>query len=88
VLIGGQLSLAGLVLIDATFPEAMQALALVGLATAGGLAAWSLASATGREWPRVGAVALGVAGAATTNLYLIIVLYYYGADFALPLIPG
>jgi 4-amino-4-deoxy-L-arabinose transferase-like glycosyltransferase len=88
VLIGGQLALAGLVLIDATFPEAMQGLALVGLATAGGLAVWSLASASGREWPRVGAVTLGLAGAAATNLYLIVVLYYYGANFALPIIPG
>jgi len=88
VLIGGQLALAGLVLIDATFPEAMQALALVGLATAGGLAAWSLASATGREWPRVGAIALALAGAAATNLYLIVVIYYYGARFALPLVPA
>jgi hypothetical protein len=88
VLIGGQLLLAGLVLIDATFSEAMQALAIVGLATATLLAGWSLASAAGRDWPHVGAIALALAGAAATNLYLIVVIYYYGAHFALPLVPA
>jgi hypothetical protein len=84
--LGGQLALACLVLINATFPEAMRGLTLVGLATATLLAAWSLSSATGREYPRVGAVVLGVAASCATDLYLFVLMYYVGASFALPLI--
>lgn len=87
VLIGGQLLFAVLVLIDAAFDEAMQALALVGLGTAVLLIGWSLASAAGRDWPRVGAIFLGLAASSATNLYLIVVIYYFGTNFALPLIP-
>ena len=88
VLIGGQLLFAWLVRIDAAVDEAMQAIALVGLGTAALLAAWSLASAAGRDSPRVGAILLGVAGSIATNLYLIVVLYYYGGQFALPFVPA
>ena len=87
VLIGGQLLFAWLVRIDAALDEAMQAIALVGLGTAALLAAWSLASAAGRNSPRVGAVLLGLAGSIATNLYLIVILYYYGGQFALPFVP-
>jgi len=87
VLIGGQFLLAGLVLIDVGFDEAIQGLAIVGLGAAGLLAIWSLASATDRSWPRVGAVLLGFAASSATNLYLIWILYYFGAHFALPIIP-
>lgn len=87
VLIGGQLLFAWLVRIDAALDEAMQAIALVGLGTAALLAAWSLASAVGRDSPRVGAVLLGLAGSIATNLYLIVILYYYGGQFALPFVP-
>jgi hypothetical protein len=88
VLIGGQLLFAWLVRIDAALDEAMQAIAIVGLGTAALLAAWSLASAAGRDSPRVGAVLLGLAGSIATNLYLIVILYYYGGQFALPFVPA
>lgn len=88
VLIGGQLLLAALVLIEAGFEEGSQAIALLGLSVAGVLAAWSLVEAAGRALPRVGAVLLGLAGGCTTTLYFVMLGYYYGASFALPLVPG
>jgi len=86
VLIWGQLLLAWLGVINASFPEAMQALALVGLGTAAILGAWSLTSASGRDSPRLGAIALGLAGSSATILYLIVIVFFYGTNFALPLI--
>jgi hypothetical protein len=88
VLIGGQLLFAWLVRIDAAVDEAMQAMALIGLWIAALLAAWSLTSAAGRDSPRIGAVLLGLAGSIATNLYLIVMLYYYGGQFALPFLPS
>jgi len=51
----------------------MQTVALVGLETAALLAAWGLASAAGRDSPRVGVVLLRLAGSIATNLYMIVV---------------
>jgi len=87
VLIGGQLLLAGSVVINATFAEAMQAVALWALAIAGLLAVWSLASAGGRDCPRLGAILLGLAASMATNLYLIVFPYYLGGHYAVPLVP-
>ncbi len=87
VLLGGQLLLASLILIDAGFQEGTQAIALLGLGLAGLTAVWSVASATGTDRPTVGAVVLGLAASCATNLYLILMLYYFGAHFALPIIP-
>ena len=79
---------AWLVRIDAAVDEAMQAMALIGLGIAALLAAWSLTSAAGRGSPHIGAILLGLAGSIATNLYLIVMLYYYGGQFALPFIPA
>jgi hypothetical protein len=90
VLVGGQLVFAGLRLVDAAVGEAIQAYALLGLATAVLVAGWSLASGLGRGDDRVGAVVLGLAGATTTSFMLAVGLYYFarGADHLLPVVPG
>jgi hypothetical protein len=46
---------------------------------------WSLASASNRRWPRIGAVLLGLADSSATNCYMIAIIYYYGDQFALPI---
>ncbi|MFC7155287.1 hypothetical protein ACFQPA_07440 [Halomarina halobia] len=71
VLLGGQAVFAWLALTDAPLGEAMQFHAWLGLATAGGLAAWLLLDSAGRPLPRVGAVCLGLALAAGANLALL-----------------
>ncbi|WP_254543749.1 hypothetical protein [Halomarina pelagica] len=70
VLVGGQAVFAWLALTDAALGEAMQFHAWLGLATAGGLAAWLLVARAGRFLPRVGAVCLGLALAAGADLAL------------------
>jgi len=67
--------------------EAMQGYALLGIAVAGLLAAWSLAAAFGRHRLHAGAVLFGLAGAVTTNVLCLVAYYYFGRAFLLPLVP-
>lgn len=88
VLIGGQLTLLVVVANGYGVDEAMQGYALLAVAVAGLLAAWSLATALGRCEHRVGAVLFGLAGAATTNVVCLVAYYYFGRAFLLPLVPA
>ena len=92
VFVGGQLLLAGLVLIDASVGESAQAHALLNLATAGLLALAVLAlTVLDSDDPRAlaaGAVSLGLAAAATTAFVLLSRLYHVtSGEFLLPLVP-
>lgn len=88
VLVGGQLLAAAVVLVDATPDEAIQGFALLLLGFATALAGWSLASGLGYRNTRLGAMLLGLTGAFTTNTMLLVVFYFFGLAFALPVIPG
>ena len=77
VLVGGQLLVVYLWLIDATRGEAVQTHALVGLGTAGLLAAWALADAVGYREDRLGAVAFGLAGASGTVFLVLAGLWHF-----------
>lgn len=86
-LVGGQLLIAGLVLLEATLGEAVQVHAWIGLAAALALGGWSVgATVLDRPGSRVGAVCLGVAtGAGIVFALLSGVMYFaYAGDFALP----
>ncbi|PSP49229.1 hypothetical protein BRC75_04365 [Halobacteriales archaeon QH_7_69_31] len=77
LLVGGQLLVLYQWAIDATMGEAVQTHALVGLATAGLLAAWAVADALGWRRDRVGAVALGLAAAAGAAFVLLAGLWHF-----------
>jgi hypothetical protein len=90
--IGGQLLLAGLVLVDASVGESAQAHALLNLATAGLVAVVVLAlTVLDTDDPRAlaaGAVSLGLAAAATAAFVLLSRLYHVtSGEFLLPLVP-
>ncbi|WP_178916470.1 hypothetical protein [Natronomonas gomsonensis] len=77
VLIGGQLLVVYLWVVDATRGEAVQTHALVGLGTAALLAGWTLFDTTGRRADRFGAVALGLAAASGTVFLLLAGLWHF-----------
>jgi hypothetical protein len=90
--IGGQLLLAGLVLVDASVGESAQAHALLNLATAGLVAAVVLGlTVLDTDDPRAlaaGAISLGLAAAATAAFVLLSRLYHVtSGEFLLPLVP-
>jgi hypothetical protein len=87
VLVGGQLTLLVVVVNGYGVDEAMQGYALLAVAVAGLLAAWSLAATLGRRGTRVGAVLFGIAGAVTTNVLCLFAYYYFGRAFLLPIVP-
>ena len=88
LLVGGQLLVLYQWAIDATMGEAVQTHALVGLATAGLLAAWAVADGLGWRRDRVGAVALGLAAAAGAAFVLLAGLWHFAfvGPRALPLV--
>ena len=88
LLVGGQLLVLYQWAIDATMGEAVQTHALVGLATAGLLAAWAVADGLGRRRDRLGAVALGLAAAAGAAFVLLAGLWHFAfvGPRALPLV--
>jgi hypothetical protein len=77
ILVGGQLLVVYLWVVDATRGEAVQTHALVGLGTAGLLATWVLFDATGRRADRVGAVAFGLAAASSTVFLVLAGLWHF-----------
>jgi hypothetical protein len=77
VLVGGQLLVVYLWVVDATRGEAVQTHALVGLGTAGLLATWALFDAVGRRTDRFGAVALGLAAASGTVFLVLAGLWHF-----------
>jgi hypothetical protein len=77
LLVGGQLLVLYQWAIDATMGEAVQTHALVGLATAGLLAAWAVADGLGWRRDRLGAVALGLAAAAGAAFVLLAGLWHF-----------
>ena len=87
LLVGGQLLVLYQWAIDATMGEAVQTHALVGLATAGLLAAWAVADGLGWRRDRLGAVALGLAAAAGAAFVLLAGLWHFAfvGPRALPL---
>ncbi|MFC7227741.1 hypothetical protein N0B31_10030 [Salinirubellus salinus] len=92
VFVGGQLLLAGLVLVDASVGESAQAHALLNLATAGLVAAVVLGlTVLDSDDPRAlaaGAISLGLAAAATAAFVLLSRLYHVtSGEFLLPLVP-
>lgn len=92
VFVGGQLLLAGLVLIDASVGESAQAHALLSLAAAALVVVTVLLlTVLDSDGPRalaVGAVSLGLAAAATAVFVLLSRLYHVtGGEFLLPLVP-
>jgi len=88
VLIGGQLAVVALQVLEPSLGEAMQLFAAVNLASAGAVVAWLLADATtSRADDRVGAAALAGTVAAGTLFLLLtgLVTLSYG-DHALPIV--
>ena len=87
VLIGGQLAVVALRVLEPSLGEAMQLFAVANLAAAAAVAAWLLADATvSRADDRVGAVALaGTAAAGTLFLLLTGLATLSYGDHALPL---
>lgn len=77
VLVGGQLLVVYLWVVDATRGEAVQTHALVGLSTAGLLATWALLDTAGRREDRFGAVALGLAAASGTVFLILAGLWHF-----------
>jgi hypothetical protein len=95
VLIGGQLFLAGVTLLERGTGESMQTHAIVNLAIATFLALWAVAAtlATRSEAPdsydTVGAILLGLAAGAGTVLVLLATIAYFPVgDFLLPIVPS
>ena len=88
LLVGGQLLVLYQWAIDATMGEAVQTHALVGLATAGLLAAWAVADGLGIRRDRLGAVALGLAAASGAAFVLLAGLWHFAfvGPRALPLV--
>lgn len=87
VLVGGQVLLLVLLVIDPSLGEAVQLNALLGLAAAIPLGTWGLvATATDHRAPRIGSILLGVAAGTTTVFILLsgLVYFAYAGDFALP----
>ncbi len=88
ILIGGQLALVALLALGPTVGEAFQLHALLGLALALVLAAWTLgATATGRG-ARTGAALVGLATAAAAVFVLLVAVEYYplAEGHALPVV--
>jgi 4-amino-4-deoxy-L-arabinose transferase-like glycosyltransferase len=92
VLLGSQLLLAGVVVLDATPDGAVQLHSRLALGIAVVLAAWTLAHSLGVDSERslrVGAVLLGLAAATGTAFLLVSAWYYFPyGPFALPFVPG
>jgi 4-amino-4-deoxy-L-arabinose transferase-like glycosyltransferase len=92
VLLGSQLLLAGVVLLDATPDGGVQLTSRLALGIAVVLAAWTLAYSLGvnsERSLRLGAVLLGLAAAAGTAFLLVSAWYYFPyGPFALPFVPG
>jgi len=87
VLVGGQLAVVALHVIDPSLGEAVQLFAVVNLAVAASATAWILWDAVVSDPDeRVGAIALGMTvGAGTLFLLLTGLVYFAYGDFALPL---
>jgi hypothetical protein len=77
VLVGGQVLVVYLWWIDAARGEAVQAHALVGLGAAALVAGWAVADAGGYRHDRLGAVALGLSGAAGTTFLVMAGLWHF-----------
>jgi hypothetical protein len=92
VLIGGQLIFVALFVLETSLGEAIQAHALLNLATASGVLLWVLISTglntNSEKSLTIGAVSLGLAAAATTVFVLLSRFYHLtNGEFLLPLIP-
>jgi hypothetical protein len=91
VLVGSQLFLAGIVLLDVTHGGAVRIESHLALAIAALLAAWTLGYSLGADSDRslrAGAVLLGIAAAAGTVFLLVSAWWYFPyGPFALPFVP-
>ncbi|WP_254823354.1 hypothetical protein [Haloglomus halophilum] len=95
VLIGGQLFLAGVTLLNQGAGESMQTHAVVNLSMATLLALWALAATlatrpdTSDRYDTVGAILLGLAAGAGTVLVLLATIAYFPVgEFLLPIVPS
>lgn len=95
VLIGGQLFLAGVILLERGVGEYMQTHAVLNLTIATLLAMWAVAATattrteTADRYDTVGAVLLGLAaGAGTVLVLLATVAYFRVGKFLLPIVPA
>jgi hypothetical protein len=91
VLVGSQLFLAGIVLLDVTHGGAVRIESHLALGIAALLAAWTLGYSLGADSDRslrAGAVLLGIAAAAGTVFLLVSAWWYFPyGPFALPFVP-
>lgn len=87
VLVGVQLALGVVAATGTPVDEAMQGVAYLALGIGAALAAWSLLASLDRTHGRVGAVLLGLAGATTTDLVLLLAIYYFQSATVLPIVP-
>lgn len=87
VLFGAQIALGLVAATGTPIDETMQGFAYVALGLAVALVAWSFASTLDRPNDRVGAVLLGLAGATTTDLVLLLAVYYFQSATVLPVVP-
>jgi hypothetical protein len=95
VLIGGQMFLASIALLEAGIGESMQTHAVVNLSMATLLALWALAATlatrpdTSDRYDTVGAILLGLAAGAGTVLVLLATIAYFPVgEFLLPIVPS
>lgn len=88
VLIGGQLLVVALVVMDPGVGEAFQFHAWIGLGIAVPLAIWSLSGRHDGWWGHTGAVLIGLAAASVTVFLLLLTFDYFtvGNSQALPLV--
>lgn len=86
VAIGGQMLVLAFLVLQPSLGEAMQVHAWLGLGIGLPLGTWAVvAAATDREFPRIGAVLVGLAAAVITVFLLLsgLVYFAYAGDFAL-----
>lgn len=89
VLVGGQLLVITIVLLDPGFGESIQLHALVALATATILGVWTIASLVSDEVPNsYGGVAMGLTAAVSTVFVLLALLWHftYASVYAVPVL--
>jgi hypothetical protein len=87
VLIGGQVALLIIHVMEYGVDEAMQGFALLALGFMIGVAIWSTLGLFSSDFDRLGGVIFGSAAAVTTDLMVLIAYYYFGNGFVLPLSP-